>query len=153
MSRILKAALLFFLFAICGLSFVVAHRLREQLPPPAPHELFAAVNEQISAFRSADFQSAYRHAAAGVQQKFTLTQFQKMALRHYPEAINAQRVEFGAIKVQGSSATVQVFLFGSDRSVRSFIYSLTNEDDTWKIDGVEEVKGYRAGGTLGGTSA
>ena len=153
MPRSVKTSLLLFLLLICGSAFVVTHQFRQRLPAPVPRELFAIVNQQLVAFRAADFQSAYRQAATGVQRKFTLAEFETMVRRHHPEMTRAQRVEFGLVRVEGSSARVQVFVFGENGAVRSFIYSLTNEDEAWKIDGVEELKGYRRDQPLAGSQA
>ena len=153
MNRTLKASLLFVFLLICGFRFVMTARLREQLPPPAPHDLFAVVNQQLTAFRSSDFRAAYRHAATGMQQRFTLPQFENMVRQRYPEMVRRHRVEFGVVEVQGASAVVQVFFVAADGSVRSFLYSLIHEDDAWKIGGVEELEGYRAGDRLGGSHA
>ncbi len=153
MTPTLKASLLLFLFALCAISLFVAQKLRERLPAPAPRELFAIVNQQLAAFRSADFQSAYRHAATGVQRKYTLTQLEKMVRQNYPEMTRTQRVEFGVVKVQGASALVQVFFFAPNGSVRSFLYSFVNEDDSWKIDGVEQLNDYRQSDRLAGSHA
>jgi hypothetical protein len=153
MSQPLKATLLFFLLLVCGAGFVVTQKLGEQLPPPAPRDLFAVVNEQLAAFRSSDFRTAYRHAATGMQHKFTLPQFEKMVRQEYPEMVRRYRVEFGLVQVQGPSAVVQVFFLAGDGSVRSFLYSLIHEEDAWRIAGVEELKGYRAADGLGGTHA
>lgn len=153
MSRTSKAALLFFVLMLCGSAFLVAHKLRERLPPPAPHELFAIVNEQLSALRADDYRSAYRFAATGVQQKFTPAQFEKMVRRSFPELGHARRVEFGAVQLQGGNALVQVFFFAADESVRAFVYSLIEEGDSWKIDRVEEVKSVQPRATIAGTHA
>jgi len=153
MNPPVKASLLFFLFLVCGSALLVTHKLRERLPGPVPRDLFAIVNQQLAAFRTSDFQSAYRHAATGVQQKFTLVQFETMVRRNYPEMTRAHRVEFGLVKVQDSSALVQVFFIGDNGSVRAFIYSLTNEDAGWKIDGVEEQKSSRRNQPLAGSQA
>ena len=153
MSRTLKASLLFCAFAVCALAFLVAYEVEQANHPPQPHDLFAVVQEQLSAFRAANYQSAYRQAASGVQQKFTLPQFEKMVRRRYPEMTQAGRVEFGLVDVQGTTATVQVFFFAADRSVRSFLYSLTREDEAWRIDGVEELESERRGESLAGTQA
>lgn len=151
MSRVLKASLLLFFFSLCAAAFLVAHHLREHRPPPAPHELFAVVNGQLAAFRAADFPNAYRRASIGVQQKFTLPQFESMVRRNYAEMANAQRVEFGSVRVDGATALVQVYFFASDSSVRTFVYSLIFEDDGWKIGGVEELSRYRPDQSLAGT--
>ena len=153
MSQSIKGAVLFCFLLVCGAGFVVTQKVRERLSPPAPHELFAIVNQQLAAFRSADFQSAYRQAATGVQQRFTLPQFEKMVRQKYPAVGHVQRVEFGLAKVQGGSAVVQVFFIAGDRTVRCFLYSLTHEDGGWKIDGVEELEGIRARDRLTGTVA
>jgi hypothetical protein len=153
MNRTLKASLLFSILLVWALAFLVAHHFERSLPAPAPHDLFAIVNGQLAAFRSADFQTAYRHAATGVQQKFTLPQFEKMVRKNYPAVATSQRVEFGLVKVQGATALVQVFFVAHDRSVRCFLYSLTHEEGGWKIDGVEELERFRAGDRLAGTVA
>ena len=114
-----------------------------------PHDLFAVVNHQLSAFRADDFLSAYRQAATGVQQKFTLPQFEAMVRRDYAEMASAQRVEFGSVKVEGGVALVQVFLFAGDGSARVFLYSLIEEDGRWKIGEVEELNRYRPNERLG----
>lgn len=153
MSRIAKASLLLFFFSLCAAAFVVSHQLEARRPPPAPHDLFAVVNGQLAAFRAADFSGAYRHAALGVQQKFTIRQFEAMVRQHYTAMTQAHRVEFGQVKTEGGNAVVQVFFFGEDRTVRSFLYSLVSEGDGWKIEGVQEVRAYRSGIPLAGSHA
>ncbi|MGI9086807.1 MAG: DUF4864 domain-containing protein [Chthoniobacterales bacterium] len=153
MSGLVKISLLIFFFAICSAAFLVTHHLRARLQVPAPRELFAIVNQQLLAFRADDFQGAYRQAATGVQHKFTLPQFEKMVRQSYPEMTRAYRVEFGLVEVEGGSALVQVFFFAENGAVRSFMYSLIEEDDSWKINGVEELKNYRRNQSLAGSHA
>lgn len=153
MSRIAKASLLLFFFSLCAAAFLVSHRLEARRPAPAPQDLFAVVNNQLAAFRAADFPSAYRHAATGMQQKFTLPQFEAMVRRNYAPMTRAQRVEFGPVKTQGSNAVVQVFFFGARGVVRSFLYSLVAEGDRWKIEGVQELGPYRSSAALAGSHA
>ena len=64
-------------------------------------------------------ESPIRQAASGVQQKFTLPQFEAMIRPDYSEMTSAQRIEFGLVKVSGSAAVVQVFFCGAGGSVRS----------------------------------
>lgn len=139
MTRTIKASLLFFFLSLCASAMLVTHRVRSLTPPPAPHELFAVVEKQLAAFRVADYSSAYRQAASGVQQKFTLPQFEAMIRRDYGEMTSPQRIEFGFVKASGSAAVVQVFFCGTGDSVRSFLYSLVAEGDSWKINGVKEM--------------
>lgn len=151
MSSTLKAALLLFLLSVCAAAFIVAHKMSDQVSPPTPRELFTAVNQQLAAFRSADFQSAYRQAATGVQQKFTAHQFEEMVRHDYPQMTRARRVEFGLVQVQGASAVVQVFFLEADGRARCFLYSLIRESESWKIDGVEELKKYQPNDLLAGS--
>jgi hypothetical protein len=153
MTRIAKASLLLFFFSLCAAAFLVAHRFEKMVPAPAPHELFAVVNDQLAAFRAADYPSAYRRAASGVQQKFTLPQFEAMVRQNYAAMTDARRVEFGSVKTDGSNAVVQVFFFGRERGARCFLYSLTAEGDGWKVEGVEEVAPFDAGSPLLGSHA
>ncbi len=153
MPRLLKTSLLSSSLLLCVCAFLVADKLRSHSPPPAPHDLFAIVNQQLTAFRAADFRNAYRQAATGVQQKFTLTQFEKMIRQRYPEIMRERRIEFGLVRLEGENAFVQVFFFAADGTARSFLFSLINEEDAWKIDGVEEVGSGRWPETLTGTHA
>ena len=139
MSRLLKTALLIFFFALCSAAIVATYRAQQRTPPPAPRELYSIVNRQLAAFRTADFDSAYRQAAAGVQQKFSRSQFELMIRRDFAPMTEAEHVEFGAISVAGASAMVQVFLTAPDGAVRGFLYSFTAERDGWKIDGVQPL--------------
>lgn len=150
MTRMIKASLLFFFLSLCVAAIFVTDHIRRQVPPPAPHELFAVVEKQLAAFRAADYSSAYRHAASGVQERFTVPQFEAMIRRDYGEMTNAQRIEFGFVKVSGSAAVVQVFFVGESGSARAFLYSLIAEGDSWKINGVQPMRSVPPGNRWAG---
>ncbi len=140
MTRPVKASLLLFFFALCASAVVVTHQVRSQVPPPAPHQLFVVVEQQLAAFRAADYTDAYRQASSDVQQKFTPPQYEAMIRRDYGGISDAQRIEFGFVKVSGSSAVVQVFFRSTNGSGRAFLYSLIAEGDSWKINGVQPMQ-------------
>ena len=140
MTRPIKASLLFFFLSLCASAILVTHQLRSQVPLPAPHELFAVVEKQLAALRAADYSIAYQHAASSVQQKFTVPQFEAMIRREYGDMTGPQRIEFGFVKVTGSAAVVQVFFCGANGSIRSFLYSLITEGDSWKINGIQPMQ-------------
>jgi hypothetical protein len=150
MTRTIKASLLFFFLSLCGAAIFVTDHVRRQVSPPAPHELFVVVENQLTAFRVADYSTAYRQAASGVHQKFTVSQFEEMIRRDFREMTNAQRVEFGFVKINGSAAVVQVFFVDENGSACSCLYSLTAEGDSWKINGVQPMQsappGHRSAG-------
>lgn len=139
MNRLVKTALLLFFFVLCGAAMVATWRAQERTPPPATRELYSLVNRQLAAFRAADFDGAYRQAAAGVQQKFSRSQFELMIRRDFASMTEAERVEFGAVSVSGAGAMVQVFLTTPDGAVRGFLYSFSAEKGGWKIDGVQPL--------------
>jgi Domain of unknown function (DUF4864) len=145
MTRTIKASLLFFFLSLCGTAIFVTDQVCRQVPPPAPRELFAVVEKQLAAFRAADYSSAYRQAASGVQQKFTVPQFEAMVRRDYGDMMHARRIEFGFVRVIGSAAVVQVFFVGESGSARSFLYSLIAEGDAWKISGVRQLQSGLSG--------
>ena len=140
MTRMIKASLLFFFFSLCASAIVVTHQMRSQIPSPAPHQLFAVVEQQVAAFRAADYSSAYRQAASGVQQKFTVPQYEAMIRREYGDMSGARRIEFGFVKVNGATAMVQVYFCGANGYSRSFLYHLVAEGDSWKINGVQPMQ-------------
>jgi hypothetical protein len=139
MNRLFKAAFLLFFFALCGAAILATHFARERTPPPTAKDLYSIVDRQLSAFRAADFDSAYRHAAAGVQQKFSRSQFELMIRRDFSPMTAAEHVEYGVIHAAGGAALMQVFLTTPDGAVRGFLYSFTAEADGWKIDGARPV--------------
>ena len=139
MTRTIKASLLFFFLALCASAMFVTHHFRSQMPPPAPRELFAVVQTQLAAFRVADYSSAYRQAASGLQQRFTLLQFEAMIRHACGDLTNARHIEFGLVKINGPAAVVQVFVLEDGGWERSFFYSLMAEEGSWKISGVKEM--------------
>ena len=153
MTPLAKGSLLTFFFSLCGAALIVSHHVRGQAPAPAPHALFAVVNDQRSAFRAADYASAYSYAANGMQQKFTLAQFERMVRRNYPHLAQAQRVEFGDVQLNRSTATVEVFFFTRIGGMRAFLYSLTAEGESWKVSGVDELQSWRQARRPAGSQA
>jgi hypothetical protein len=137
--RAIKISLLLFFFGLCAGAMIATHLARQRTPAPPIRVLYAVVSQQLSAFRADDFDDAYRQAAAEVQQKFSRTQFELMIRRDFSFMTEPAQVEFGAVRVAGGSALVQVFLRAHDGTVRGFLYSFTAESGAWKIDGVEPL--------------
>jgi uncharacterized protein DUF4864 len=145
MTCIVKSFLLLFFFSLCAAAIIVTPQFATQTPAPAPREIYSVVNNQLTAFRSADFSRAYRNASTRVQQKFSLLQFENMIRRNYTEMMKkTQRVEFGVVQAQGESAVLQVFFFADDGEARAFLYSFVVEDRVWKIEGVERTPVLRS---------
>ena len=112
---------------------IATHLTRQRTPVPAARELYSVVNRQLSDFRAADFESAYQHAAAGVQEKFSRSQFELMIRRDFSSLTQTAQVEFGAVRVAGAGALVPVYLTTPDGLTRAYLYSFTAERDGWKL--------------------
>lgn len=145
MTYIVKSFLLLFFFSLCTAAIIVTPRFGRQTPAAAPRELYSVVNNQLTAFRAADFSRAYRNASTRVQQKFSLPQFESMIRHNYAAMMGKnQRVEFGVLQAQDESAVLQVFFFAEDGQARAFLYSFVVEDGVWKIEGVESIPMLRS---------
>lgn len=140
MTHIVKSFLLLVVVSLWAAAIFVMPRFAWQTPAPAPRELYSVVNNQLTAFRAADFSRAYRNASTRVQQRFSLPQFERMIRRNYAEMMTeTQRVEFGVVEAQSESAILQVFFFADNGNARAFLYSFVVEDGVWKIEGVEPM--------------
>jgi hypothetical protein len=139
MSPRLKVACLLFFFALCGAAVLITELHRRETATPGPRELYSIVSRQLTALRADDFESAYRQAASGVQQKFSPEQFGEMIRRDFHFMTEAQAIEFGNVEVSGGSALVQVYLESPDGLTRCYVFSFTAEDGAWKIDGVQPI--------------
>jgi hypothetical protein len=145
MTGIVKSFLLLFFLSLCAASIIVTPPFVRQTHAPAPRELYSVVNNQLTAFRAADFSRAYRNASTRVQQKFSLPQFENMIRRNYSEMIREkQHVEFGVVHAQGRSAILQVFFFPEGGQAHAFLYTFVIEEGVWKIEGVEPVPVLRS---------
>ncbi|HEV2095039.1 MAG TPA: DUF4864 domain-containing protein [Chthoniobacterales bacterium] len=150
MNWITKTSLTLCIFVLCLYASMITKRAQHPTVAPQPRELYAIVTQQLAAFRAADFTSAYRYAASGVQHKFSRGQFEQMVLREHSEMTRDARVEFGLIKLEGTAATMQVFLLRHDGSARAFLYSFVSEAGSWKINGVQATDGLERGAQLAG---
>ena len=141
MRQIVKSFLLLFFLSLCASAVIVTSHFAGQTPAPVPRELYSVVNNQLTAFRAADFSRAYRNASTRVQQRYSMPQFEQMIRRNYGEMMKeTQRVEFGLVRAQGESAILQVFLFAENGDARVYLYSFVVENGVWKIEGVEQMR-------------
>ena len=150
MNRTAKYLLLAGLLLVCGAGALLQNKVEHRRQTVPPNELYAIVWKQIAAFRDDDYASAYRQVSTNFQEKFNIVAFSDLARTEYPSVRRAQRVEFGAVHFEGRHAIIPAYLFLPDGDVIPCIYSLVNEDDTWKIDGARILRRWPAGRRLGG---
>lgn len=150
MTRTTKLGILAAVFFLCGASAFVQNRFEQDRQAIPPNELYEVVRKQIHAFRDADFASAYRQASTTFQERMNMEAFSDLARTDFPGISRAERVEFGAVRVDGRHAVVPVYFFLQDGDVIPCVYRLVNEDRAWKIDGARVLKRWPAGRRLGG---
>ncbi len=150
MTRTTKLSILAAVFVLCGASALVQKSFDRERQSVPPNELYEVVRKQIHAFREADFASAYRQVSSSFQERMNVEAFSDHARTEYPGISRAERVEFGAVRVDGRRAIVPVYFFLQDGDVIPCVYSLVNEENSWKIDGARVLKRWPAGRRLGG---
>jgi hypothetical protein len=150
MKRLAKIVLLVGLLSICVAGVLLQGKIEKRRVIAEPNELYAVVWKQIAAFREDDYASAYRQVSTSFQEKFNIEAFSDLARTEYPSLRRASRVEFGAVRFEGNHAILPAYLFLADGDVIPCIFSLVNEEDTWKIDAARVLRRWPAGQRLGG---
>jgi hypothetical protein len=150
MNRTAKILLLLGLLAVCVAGVLLQKRIERRRVTAQPSELYAVIWKQIAAFREDDYASAYRQVSTGFQERFNIEAFSDFARAEYPSLRRASRVEFGAVRFEGTQAIIPAYLFLADGDVIPCIFTLVNEANIWKIDNARMLKRLPAGQRLGG---
>lgn len=153
MNRATKLCLLAIVFVVCGSAALMRHHREQDLHSAPPSVLYDVVRQQIDAFRTDDYPTAYRQVSNGFQERCNIEAFADLARTEYLGMTQVKRVEFGAVKYGGTHALVPVYFFLGEGEVIPCLYTLVYEDGTWKIDGTRLFKRWPAGRRLGGLRA
>lgn len=108
------------------------------LHPSAPEvrkAVIASIEGQLAAFRAHDVGRAYGFAAAPLRAQFPAERFAAVVREGYPEIWANLRAEFGIVNDSGTSAAVNVRVYGPAGSA-AYDYQLIREPDGWRIGGV-----------------
>jgi hypothetical protein len=150
MKRTAKILLLVGLLSVCIAGVLLQTRMERRRTTAQPNELYAVIWNQIAAFRQDDYASAYRQVSTGFQERFNIEAFSDLVRTEYPSLRRDGRVEFGAVRFDGTQAIIPAYLFLPDGDVIPCIFTLVNEDNTWKIDSARVLRRWPAGQRLGG---
>jgi hypothetical protein len=145
-------------WAACVFSFASSLVLYEYATRPrperaAPQELYAVVQQHLTACRTADFPRAYHEAASGVQERCTLVEFERRVRRNYLPVAMAEHVEYGAVRhprEQAEQAMVDVYFISRSGEANGWTFTLLYEDGDWKVDHGEPIPGWPSGERLSG---
>lgn len=150
MTHRTKIALVLLVFAACG-GAAIGHRWMEaRRASVRPAELYAIVWRQIQAVREADYTLAYRQASINVQEQFNVASYAELIRTEYPELLLAERVEFGAVRMEARQAIIPVYFILHDGGVLPCLYCLVFEENAWKIEAARLHRRWPAGRRLGG---
>ena len=137
-------------FAVCGAAVFIRPLPARRAPEPRPQELYNVVLQELSALRVADYPRAYRHVSLSMQERFNLDDFAEQVRIGRPEIARFERVEFGAIVVQGRHALLPAYFFLPNGGIAVVHYSFVREEGTWKIDGSRLERRWDRGHRVGG---
>ena len=127
MTRFLTA-----LFAILLLALPL--RAQEQ-------DIRTVIDEQISAFRADDFETAFSYAAPNIRMMFqTPERFGQMVREGYPMVHRPRTYSFEELKDSGGSKFQNVLIEGQDGYYYIAEYDMMQTEQGWKIRGVRIFK-------------
>ena len=99
-------------------------------------QLKTVVDGQLTAFRKGDWAAAYKFAAKGIRDKFSLADFEKMVRTNYAAIADSKESVFGLMMDDGKTALVNVRVVGKNEESLNYRYYLQREDQEWRISGV-----------------
>jgi hypothetical protein len=119
--------------------FLSAAESGSTLPPSIEatrQEISAIVHQQLDAFKVRDWERAYTFAAAGIREKFSLSDFTAMVQSNYPQLLQGRAASDLAITDDGVRGTLELRVVTTDDALAHFRYFLQREDNSWRIVGV-----------------
>lgn len=137
MTRFQTTLFLTTLFAILFLSLPL--RAQEQ-------DIQTVITDQISAFRSDDFETAFTYAAPNIHRMFkTPDRFGQMVRDGYPMVHRPQTFIFEDLRDVDGSNIQNVLIEGQDGFYYRAEYDMLLTDQGWKIRGVRVFKAEGVG--------
>ena len=87
----------------------------------------------------AGFANAYEQVASDRQHELTFSELESIIRHHKTARSHRGRIEFGSVKVEATTAVVQVLFFAPDGRMRPFSYTLTAKNNLWKVESVVQI--------------
>ena len=87
----------------------------------------------------ASFANAYEQVASDRQHELRFSELESI-IRHDKTARSHRgRIEFGSVKVEATTAVVQVLFFAPDGRMSPFSYTLAAKNNSWKVESVQRI--------------
>ena len=100
----------------------------------------SVITAQIQAFRDHDAPAAFSYAGQGFQIAFDNAEifFEAIINSGYAPIMESVSHSFGAFQMLGESGVIQEVRFvGKDQELYGAMYQLTEEDEGWRVQGVQ----------------
>ena len=135
------------LAAVVFAAFVLLGAMAQAQDAPAPAAVIepwqSVITSQIEAFRARDAAGAFQYAGAGFQVAFPSAEafFSAIVGSGYAPIMESRSHSFGKFQKMGDKAVVQeVKLVGNDQSLYEAFYQLAEEENGWRVQGVQLLK-------------
>jgi hypothetical protein len=132
------------LYAVFLLLGTIAAQAQDATAPNAVIEPWQSViTSQIEAFRAKDAPGAFQYAGAGFQVAFPTAEafFSAIVGAGYAPIMESRSHSFGKFQKMGDKVVVQeVKLVGNDLSLYEAFYQLAEEENGWRVQGVQLLK-------------
>lgn len=149
----LKSFLLMSFFVVSGVAAVATHVWRQRVEAEFdPKPLYRVIFAQFEACRAADFGKAYGQASRGVQEHFTLIEYETKIRTEYGRISQPQRLHFGSTSLEYHRAMVEVYFLSPHGQVTPAVFSMIQENDVWRIENFEVFETWPLGRGLAGSS-
>ncbi len=147
----LKSFLLMTFFVVSGVAAVATHVWRQRFEAEFdPKPLYNVIFEQFEACRSDDFGKAYGKASRGVQEHFTLVQYVSKIRTEYGPISELQKLQFGSTSLEYHRAMVEVYFLSGSGQVTPALFTMIQENGTWRIENFEVFETWPLGRRLAG---
>ena len=87
----------------------------------------------------ASFTSAYEQVASDRQHELTFSELESIIRHHKTARLHRGRIEFGSVKVEATTAVVQVLFFAPDGRMSPLSYTLTAKNNAWRVESVVRI--------------
>lgn len=149
----LKSFFLMSFFIVAAVAAVATHVWRQRIEAEFdPRPLYGVISEQFEACRSDDFGKAYGHASRGVQERFTLVQYASKIRTEYGRISQPQKLQFGSTSLEYHRAMVEVYFLSDRGEVTPALFTMTQENGTWRIENFEVFETWPPGRRLAGSA-
>jgi uncharacterized protein DUF4864 len=149
----LKSLCLMSFFVVAAVAAIATHAWRQRIEAEFdPRPLYGVIFKQFEACRADDFGKAYDQASRGVQERFTLVQYVSKIRTEYGRISHPEKLQFGSTSLEYRRAMVEVYVLGNHGEVTPALFTMTQENGTWRIENFQVFETWPAGHRLAGSS-